>query len=1053
MIPRRRRDDFRSRASLATKKVRLNRDDLTASPESLGDLTAITSLDLSGNQLTVLPEWLGKLTALTDLDLRNNQLAVLPESLGDLTSLEKLILYQNRLTALPESLGNLTALTYLALEGNRLTVLPESLGNLTALSYLTLSDNRLTVLPESLGNLTALTRLFASGLDLSGDLLTVLPERLANLTALTKLVLTSNQLTAVPEWLGNLTALTTLSLSGNQLTAVPESLGNFPALTDLDLSRNQLTRVPESLGNLAALIELDLSRNQLTVLPESLGNLAALRRLDLRDNQLTLLPKTLGRPLTDGLILELDNNPLADPLPELAGRGATALATYLSSLEDAIALYEAKLLLVGEGNVGKTSLVASLTGNDFVSGRPTTHGIEISPIIFRHPSKSTDMTLRAWDFGGQTVYRVTHQFFFSRRALYVVVWHAREGREQNEVEGWLRRIRVRVGGDARIIVVATHCEERLADLDYKLLEQSFPDMLVGSFEVDNKSRAGIPELRTAIGIEAAELPQMGQLINPRWAAARNEILALASAKPQISYKQFVAICEHQGVASQEALTLAKLMHDLGHIIYYDDDEGLQDIVVLNPEWLTKAISHVLEDSATRDSAGVLAHARLKELWQEGAGYPSQYHPYFLRLMEKFDISYRLEDDELHSLVAQLVPHERPELPWQLHTHLPANIRSLSLICRLSEPAPGLIPWLTVRNHRASTGRHWRRGVFLRHPTAAYASEALLELRRPNELVMKVRAPSPDMYFNVLRDGIEDLVARRWPGLSYQLFIPCPGDTVSGSMCSGLFPLDGLLRLREHGHPTYPCIDCAQTHEISKLLTGFTAPARSLAAEVQQMHEQLARVEDGLIRIEGQAAETAESVRRVMRVVSTEVNDCPSLFSLTRQHPAGVMRLQFQRHHYKLTLWCEHPGYWHPWPRASYELDPPKEWFTKVAPYMLLVFKTLQLVVPLAGSIAVASLPTSQIESATAQLEMMKTLIDDLPSETPKDYLEIDPANTGSQLAPAEGAALRAIRAIIFEHDKIRAFGGLRRVQVPSGEFLWVCTKHHREYDPGLPIVP
>ena len=50
-------------------------------------------------------------------------------------------------------------------------------------------------------------------------------------------------------------------------------------------------------------------------------------------------------------------------------------------------------------------------------------------------------------------------------------------------------------------------------------------------------------------------------------------------------------------------TLAELMHDPRQIIYYGDDEGLRDFVVLNPEWLTKAISYVLEDEPTRKAAG------------------------------------------------------------------------------------------------------------------------------------------------------------------------------------------------------------------------------------------------------------------------------------------------------------------------------------------------------------------------------------------------------------------------------------------------------------------
>ena len=80
-------------------------------------------------------------------------------------------------------------------------------------------------------------------------------------------------------------------------------------------------------------------------------------------------------------------------------------------------------------------------------------------------------------------------------------------------------------------------------------------------------------------------------------------------------------------------------------------------------------------------------ARLKAIWQErNDGYPPRYHPYFLRLMEKFDISYRLDNDETHSLVPQLVPHARPTLPWSHGSPLTlAGIRSLSLTFSLLPP--------------------------------------------------------------------------------------------------------------------------------------------------------------------------------------------------------------------------------------------------------------------------------------------------------------------------------------------------------------------------------
>ena len=121
------------------------------------------------------------------------------------------------------------------------------------------------------------------------------------------------------------------------------------------------------------------------------------------------------------------------------------MAVYLRSLRDGIAQYEAKVLLIGEGNVGKTSLSAALRGEDFVEAVLSRMASRSSLSCCGIRMSAGDMTIRVWDFGGQEVYRITHQFFFSQRALYLVVWKPREGQEQNEVEGWLRRIRLRVG--------------------------------------------------------------------------------------------------------------------------------------------------------------------------------------------------------------------------------------------------------------------------------------------------------------------------------------------------------------------------------------------------------------------------------------------------------------------------------------------------------------------------------------------------------------------------------------------------------------------------------
>ena len=158
------------------------------------------------------------------------------------------------------------------------------------------------------------------------------------------------------------------------------------------------------------------------------------------------------------------------------------------------------------------------------------------------------MTVRAWDFGGRQLYRITHQFFLTRRALYLIVWNARKGAERDEIEDWLRRIRLRVGDDARALLVVTHCAERQPDVDYDRLDAAFPRMLGGLLQTDSSTELGIEGLKDAIGKEAAQLPLMGRPISLRWLAAREEILALSQARPQIWYAEFAEICQrHESV--------------------------------------------------------------------------------------------------------------------------------------------------------------------------------------------------------------------------------------------------------------------------------------------------------------------------------------------------------------------------------------------------------------------------------------------------------------------------------------------------------------------------
>ena len=98
-----------------------------------------------------------------------------------------------------------------------------------------------------------------------------------------------------------------------------------------------------------------------TTLPEEICELKQLISLSAAQNRLVDLPKHFGE-LRDRLVLDLIDNPLQKPPLAVAARGVVAVRRYFEELtvrEAAVSRW-AKLVLVGDGEVGKTSLLRLL---------------------------------------------------------------------------------------------------------------------------------------------------------------------------------------------------------------------------------------------------------------------------------------------------------------------------------------------------------------------------------------------------------------------------------------------------------------------------------------------------------------------------------------------------------------------------------------------------------------------------------------------------------------------------------------------------------------------
>jgi Leucine-rich repeat (LRR) protein len=1076
---------------------------LTRLPPEMGQLTRLRKLDLARNLLSSLPPEIHRWTDLRFLGLGSNHLDKLPREIGQLENLEELYLDRNHLTALPPEMFRLRNLTTLYIGANPLRGLPPELGNLDRLQQLDLSNlsllelppavtrlenltilyldnNRLSAFPSEIGRLTKLETLFAGRngltrippeigrltslqkLGLASNQLTELPNEIGDLRSLRKLYLDRNRLTNVPETVGRLANLRTLDLAVNNLGNIPKEIGNLDELRKLGLGTNRLKELPPEIGRLRKLEELYLDSNRLVALPPEVGQLTELKALGLGSNLLHRLPEQLGR-LTSLMTLHVDNNPLDDPLRRLAERGLVDLLTYLRSLADVSEpLHEAKLVFIGEGGVGKTSLLAALRGEPFLENRPTTHGIEIHAFHLPYPDgqgvppSEKEITFNAWDFGGQPIYRVTHQFFFSKRSLYLLLWSPRLGVEQCDVEGWIKRIRLRVGDGAKILIVATHCRTggRIARIDEGHLRREYRDNIAGFHEVDSKEGVGVDELRVLIAQTATGLPQMGEPFNVKWKAARDEVLGLQRSTPHIRYADFEGICRRHGLVDGSVRTLADLMHDLGHIVYFGDDEGLSEEIVLQPEWLTKAIGLVLEDRETNERFGILEHSRLRKIWHDQVlegepRYDPALHPFFLRLMEKYDVSYRLEGGT-SSLVAQLVPANRPDLPWTLDAPLSAEEAQLNLVCEMDEEAPGLVPWMIVRTHPFTTQprRYWQKGMFLQdgpHGTA------LLELR-DREFFLAVRAAWPTYFMDVLHHTVEQLIRDRWPGLYRNFAVPCSYLEENARTCRGRFPLEILLKLKRQDREEVTCLQCGQLYSVDGLLTGFG---------LSDLREKMSHLETVVTRVEAittkSASQAAAWYRLLLTALTSQTRECPRLFTLLTEDLNPLNPANLGQTGYRLTLWCEMPGNQHPTcpigsgGEGEYVFRRPKEWLVKLAPYARLVARTLKIIVPIAVAGVEAAVDESLLKNIDQKLKFMETVTETLlKGESEPGLLRHEPEKI---LKEEEGAGLRELHSLLDDLDRTKRWGQLNAVVSPAHGYLWLCPHHHRVYDPGLPRLP
>lgn len=555
----------------------------------------------------------------------------------------------------------------------------------------------------------------------------------------------------IPEEIFKLKKLIGLCLVNNKISKVPKEIKNLTFLKYLLLNINQLSTIPDEIEKLTSLKRLILQGNNLTNVSSAIFKLNNLERLHLADNRITALPveiTTLGMDISfqwaraNGI--NVKNNPIETPPIEIIEKGIGSIKEYFKSLEDEKqALNEVKVLLVGDGGSGKTSLVKQLFNEKFNPLESQTHGINIKK--WKINESGEKINVNYWDFGGQQIMHATHQFFLSKRSLYILVL---DGRKEEDAEYWLKHIES-FGGDSAILIVMNKLDEHPSFDVNRLFLKSKYEGIRSFHQISCAENIGINSFKKSLIQEIKKV----ELIHTTWSQSWFNVKSyLENMKSNfISYNEFKSICSKENIhekLSQE--TLVDFLNDLGVILHFKDFE-LLDTHVLEPKWVTEAVYKIINSQKLADCKGLLKLELLDEILEKRTNvdfsYPKDKYRYIVDLMKKFELCYSIDNNTV--LIPDLLEIQEPKFEFNYQD-------SLKFIIEYDFLPKSVIPRFIVKLHKdIYLNYQWLTGVVLNDES--FKSSAVIKAdERDKKIFIWVYGALRRDYFSVIRHAFRDI---------------------------------------------------------------------------------------------------------------------------------------------------------------------------------------------------------------------------------------------------------------------------------------------------------
>lgn len=358
-----------------------------------------------------------------------------------------------------------------------------------------------------------------------------------------------------------------------------------------------------------------------------------------------------------------------------------------------------------------------------------------------------------------------HLCFLTERTAYVIVLDSRQDHylEKTAID-WLQTLKA-FAPNSPVILVLNKCDlNRSAMLNLASLKESFPQ-LVDCIRVSAKLGINISALKNLISYVIRNHTSYSVIFNKKWFGLKERLEEMTI--PYISNKEYVDACIVYGIkdASLQS-SLLRWFSDLGVTYHYSDFDthsDMDEINVLNPEWVTNGIYRMILRTTAID--GFIPHEEIYRVMK--VSYEDDVHPsiiyskrevdFILNIMRQKGLSLALNKKELIPLkldytMSDVSKKINKKSKRTLHfaikgDYLPASIIHSLIIQRINE---------------VDFKHMWQRGVLLWN--THMQAEALIELRYESHYRLDIYIQSKDLavekeYLSILRTSILAIIER------------------------------------------------------------------------------------------------------------------------------------------------------------------------------------------------------------------------------------------------------------------------------------------------------